>query len=334
MLCFFGVCEVWMLRVAEKKTGVHPLKHIHEKKGFLHSPQPQNLRKLEHHYRITSGRFHTYTFIYFLTHPHPSTVFFCFTTPPQIAQMHTFIPAHGVVARSQGDWNGIHWWFAHHQPCVTVCWLPCRLGGRWWVGFFGERSPGKSEEWLGRMGKMEMMPHTFSYFFLTVFFETGFYHVQWPLGRNMLGTCCNYLHSRCRQLVVFFSLYMFRSLRWWNGLWFFLSWSTVDRSFQITHEMEGPFLTNRNFMRWAPIFSYFKMYHGPKYHCTIHTTSYVFESTYIYIYISYIFIIHRYVITNVYRYGIHDVHIRHVNIYIIMIHVSIWYSFDYMLHSI
>ena len=47
--------------------------------------------------------------------------------------------------------------------------------------------------------------------------------------------------------------------------------------------MEALFLTNRNFMRWAPIFSYLKikvMYHGPKYYCTIHTTCYLFESTY------------------------------------------------------
>ena len=220
-------------------------------------------------------------------------------------------------------------------------------GGRWWVGFFGERSPGKSEECLGRMGKMEMMPHIFFYCFLAVFFETGFYHVQWPLGRNMWGTCCNYLHSRCRELVVFFSLYMFRSLRWWNGLWFSIVDPLLIGHFKSPMKWKALFRQTGIYgISWdGPPSSHLKikvMYHGPKYYCTIHTTCYLFESTYIYtyhiytsyIYIIYIYIIYRYVITNVYRYSIHNVHIRNVNIYIILIHVSIEYSLHYMLHSI
>ena len=136
-----------------EKKGRSPRKHVHEKKGFLHSPQPQNLRKLEHHYRITSGRFHTYTYIYLPNPPPPLPRFFFYKPPTNITDG-TFIPAplgwlFGQPRRLEWDPLMICAPPALRYSLLAAMQVGGVVGG---IVSLGGDFLGKSEEWLGRMG--------------------------------------------------------------------------------------------------------------------------------------------------------------------------------------
>lgn len=103
-LVVFLVCVNFDAKSCEKKKGVSTPENISmkEKVFSVHL----NLRKLEHHYRITSGRFHTYTFIYFLTHPHPPRVFLFYKPPTDSTDAHIHTSTWGGCAQPRRlEWD-------------------------------------------------------------------------------------------------------------------------------------------------------------------------------------------------------------------------------------
>ena len=146
-----------------------------------------NLGKLEHHYRITSRRFHTYTF---LTHLPPLHGFFLgYKTHTDITD-HTFIRKHmgwlfGQPRRLEWDPLMICAPPALRYSLLAAMQVGGVVGG---IVSLGRDFLGKSEEWLGRMGKMERCPtpsSTFSWLFFlklgSIMFNDHWVGICWEL---------------------------------------------------------------------------------------------------------------------------------------------------------
>ena len=113
-------------------------------------------------------------------------------------------------------------------------------GGRWWWFLWGEISLENQRSGWEEWGKWKWCPTPSSSFSWLFFLKLGsiMFNDHWV---GICGELVATIFTAAVGFVVFFSLYMVRSLRWWNGLWF----SIVD--LLLIGNFKSP-------MKWKPLF--------------------------------------------------------------------------------